>query len=53
MDPLYDSSSGAEDIKSKKRDPEFSSDDDEEPSFISKLGSIIFMGCGGSKNNGK
>jgi len=51
MDPLYDSSSGAEDIKKKDKD-EFSSDDEEEPNFLSKLGSILFMGCGGSKDTG-
>jgi hypothetical protein len=39
-----------EDKSSKK---EYSSDDDEEASVMSKIGSFLFFGCGGGNKDGK
>jgi hypothetical protein len=44
MDPIYDSSAD-ERIKSDE-----GSSDEEEPSFMQKLGGIFFFGCGGGDN---
>lgn len=49
MDPIYDSSAD-ERIKSGDNDSDLSSDE-EEPSFMQKLGGIFFFGCGGGDNN--
>jgi hypothetical protein len=58
MDPIYDSSS-ADDIKRSKRssrmtdgEDEFSSDE-EQQSFMQKMGSFLFFGCGGGKDSAK
>jgi hypothetical protein len=55
MDPIYDSSSNQEDIKGKKKnkhkDDEFSSDGEEDQSFMQKLGGFLFFGCGNGKDN--
>ena len=53
MEPIYDSESQAENEKQNRKmmdNGEEYSSDDEEPSFMKKVGGFLFFGCGNSKD---